>query len=166
MDRQTLISKIDRAVEGLTNELTTFAQTIFSIPTQNPPGNNYTACAKAIGAMMERIGMDVEYIEVPQDRLEELAPLGQGLPRVSVLGYLGGRTHRPNIHFTGHYDVVPEGTGWTADPYGSEIRDGRIYARGSADQKSGIVSEIFAAYALQKAGLRLNGTFIASATPD
>lgn len=166
MDRQALISRIDQTVEGLTNELIDFARTIFSIPTQNPPGNNYSACAGAIGAMMEKIGMDVEYIEVPRERLAELAPMGEGLPRVSVVGYLGGRTQRPNIHFTGHYDVVPEGTGWTTDPYGSEVRDGRIYARGSADQKSGIVSELFAAYALQKAGLRLNGTFIASATPD
>lgn len=166
MDQQTVITQIDRAVESLTEELTEFAKAVFSIPTQNPPGNNYRACAETIGAMMEKIGMDVEYVEVPRERLAELAPLGEGLPRVSVIGYLGGRTHRPNIHFTGHYDVVPEGTGWTVDPYGCEVRDGRIYARGSADQKSGIVSELIAAYALQKSGLRLNGTFIASATPD
>jgi succinyl-diaminopimelate desuccinylase len=116
--------------------------------------------------MMEEIGMEVEYVEVPEERLMELAPLGEGLPRVSVVGYLGDKTRRPNIHFTGHYDVVPEGTGWTTDPYGCEIRDGNIYARGSSDQKSGIVSQIFAAYALKKAGLKLKGTFIASATPD
>lgn len=166
MDRQELVARIDNAVEGLTKELEDFACAIFGIPTQNPPGNNYRLCAETIGAMMREIGMEVEYVEVPEDRLTELAPLGEGLPRVSVVGYLGDRTSRPNIHFTGHYDVVPEGAGWTVDPYGCEIRDGNIYARGSADQKSGIVSELFAAYALQKAGLKLKGTFIASATPD
>lgn len=166
MERQELIAKIDRAVEELTDELVSFACTVFGIPTQNPPGNNYRACAEAIGAMMREIGMEVEYVEVPEARLNELAPLGKGLPRVSVVGYLGDRSARPNIHFTGHYDVVPEGSGWSSDPYGCEIRDGNIYARGSADQKSGIVSELFAAYALQKAGLKLNGSFIASATPD
>ena len=103
---------------------------------------------------------------MPQERLSDLAPRGEGLPRISVVGYLGDKAQRPNIHFTGHYDVVPEGTGWTTDPYGCEIRDGNIYARGSADQKSGIVSEVIAAYALQKAGLKLKGTLIASATPD
>lgn len=166
MERETIVSKIDQVVEGLTKELTDFACALFGIPTQNPPGHNYRRCAEAIGAMMREIGMDVEYVEVPEERLAELAPLGEGLPRVSVVGYLGGRDVRPNIHFTGHYDVVPEGTGWTTDPYGCELRDGRIYARGSADQKSGIVSELFAAYALKKAGLKLKGTLIASATPD
>ena len=166
MERKDLVALIDETVEGLTNELVDFSCAVFGIPTQNPPGNNYRKCAETIGAMMEQIGMEVEYVEVPQERLNELAPLGEGLPRISVVGYLGEKTLRPNIHFTGHYDVVPEGTGWTTDPYGCEIKDGNIYARGSADQKSGIVSEVFAAYALKKAGLKLKGTFIASATPD
>ena len=115
---------------------------------------------------MKKIGMDVEYVSVPKERLDELAPNGQGLPRISVVGTMAGKESRPNIHFTGHYDVVPEGEGWTTDPYGCEIKDGNIYARGSADQKSGIVSEVMAAYALKKAGIKLKGTFIASATPD
>jgi succinyl-diaminopimelate desuccinylase len=166
MERENLVAVIDETVEGLTRELVDFSCAVFGIPTQNPPGNNYRKCAETIGAMMEEIGMEVEYVEVPEERLMELAPLGEGLPRVSVVGYLGEKTRRPNIHFTGHYDVVPEGTGWTTDPYGCEIRDGNIYARGSSDQKSGIVSQIFAAYALKKAGLKLKGTFIASATPD
>lgn len=166
MERENLVAVIDETVEGLTRELVDFSCAVFGIPTQNPPGNNYRKCAETIGAMMEEIGMEVEYVEVPEERLMELAPLGEGLPRVSVVGYLGDKNRRPNIHFTGHYDVVPEGTGWTTDPYGCEIRDGNIYARGSSDQKSGIVSQIFAAYALKKAGLKLKGTFIASATPD
>jgi succinyl-diaminopimelate desuccinylase len=166
MERENLVAVIDETVEGLTRELVDFSCAVFGIPTQNPPGNNYRKCAETIGAMMEEIGMEVEYVEVPEERLMELAPLGEGLPRVSVVGYLGDKTRRPNIHFTGHYDVVPEGAGWTTDPYGCEIRDGNIYARGSSDQKSGIVSQIFAAYALKKAGLKLKGTFIASATPD
>ena len=166
MERENLVAVIDETVEGLTRELVDFSCAVFGIPTQNPPGNNYRKCAETIGAMMEEIGMEVEYVEVPEERLMELAPLGEGLPRGSVVGYLGDKNRRPNIHFTGHYDVVPEGTGWTTDPYGCEIRDGNIYARGSSDQKSGIVSQIFAAYALKKAGLKLKGTFIASATPD
>lgn len=72
-----------------------------------------------------------------QERLAEPAPLGEGLPRVSVISYLGDKNRRPNIHFTGHYDGVPEGTGWTTDFYGCEIRNGSIYARGSAEQKTG-----------------------------
>ena len=62
MVRNQLVSQIDQAVESLTDELTEFACTIFGIPTQNPPGNNYRQCAEAIGAMMQKIGMDVEYV--------------------------------------------------------------------------------------------------------
>lgn len=158
MERTVLAQKIDDAVEALHDELVDFACEIFVIPTQNPPGYNYDKCTQVIGAMMKKIGMDVEYVSVPEDRLTELAPNGQGLPRISVVGTMEGSKARPNIHFTGHYDVVPEGEGWTTDPYGCEIKDGNIYARGSADQKSGIVSELIAAYALKKAGIRLKGS--------
>ena len=166
MERKELTRKIEETVESLRDELVALACDIFAIPTQNPPGNNYLECTAAIGKWMERIGMEVEFVDVPEERLGELAPHGEGLPRRSVIGYLGDRNARPNIHFTGHYDVVPEGTGWSTDPYGCEIRDGNIYARGSADQKSGIVSELIAAWALKKAGIPLRGTVIASATPD
>ena len=97
MERQELIERIDAAVEGLTDELVGFACEIFGIPTQNPPGNNYRECTKAIGAMMERVGMEVEYVEVPEERLTELAPLGEGLPRINVVGYLGEKTDRKSV---------------------------------------------------------------------
>ena len=63
MERQELVKRIDQAVEGLTDELVQFACTIFGIPTQNPPGNNYRECTQAIGDMMREIGMDVEYVD-------------------------------------------------------------------------------------------------------
>lgn len=161
-----LVIKIDDAVESVKDELIEFLSEIIQIPTQNPPGNNYETCAEAIGKMMEKIGMDVEYVSVPKEELDELAPHGQGLPRVSVIGKMPGEEVRPNIHFTGHFDVVPEGTDWTVDPYGGDVIDGKIYGRGASDQKSGIAAQIFAIYALKKAGIKLKGTLISSATPD
>jgi len=46
----------------------------------------------------------------------------------------------PNLGFAGHTDVVPPGPreGWTVDPFGGEIVDGRVYGRGAADMKGGI----------------------------
>lgn len=166
MKRDLLMEKIDAAVDSLEEILINFAVDIFSIPTQNPPGNNYVKCAKAIGTMMEQMGMEVQYISVPEEKLKEVDPNGIGLPRINVVGTLQGKSLRPNIHFTGHYDVVPEGENWTHNPYGCDIENGRIYARGSADQKSGIVSQIIAIKALQKAGILLKGTIISSASCD
>ncbi len=157
---------ISDAVDSFREELVDFLQQIVRIPTENPPGTNYPKCAKVIGDKMEEAGLTTRYVEVPGDLLPALAPHGEGLPRVSVIGKLTGPKERPLLHFTGHYDVVPAGEGWSVDPYGGIIREGKIYGRGSSDQKSGIAAQIFAIKALQKAGLDLQGTIVSSATPD
>ena len=43
-----------------------------------------------------------------------------------------------------HVDVVPEGTGWTVPPFAGTIKDGRLYGRGSTDDKGPGVASIFA----------------------
>lgn len=48
------------------------------------------------------------------------------------------------IAVLGHVDVVPEGTGWTHPPYGAEIHDGKIYARGAVDDKGPTVASLYA----------------------
>jgi acetylornithine deacetylase/succinyl-diaminopimelate desuccinylase-like protein len=57
----------------------------------------------------------------------------------------------PTIALSVHGDVVPPGTGWTADPYGAEIRDGWMVGRGAAVSKSDIVTYAFALLALERA---------------
>lgn len=52
-----------------------------------------------------------------------------------------------------HLDVVPEGTGWDHDPYGAEIADGRIYGRGSLDDKGPAIASIFALRAVLASGM-------------
>ena len=55
----------------------------------------------------------------------------------------------------GHLDVVPEGTGWTHDPYGAEIADGRIYARGAIDDKGPMMAALYALKSLAATGEKL-----------
>ena len=52
--------------------------------------------------------------------------------------------------FNGHTDVVPPGdvARWTVDPFGAEIRDGRLWGRGAADMKSGVAAFVAAAAAM------------------
>jgi len=46
----------------------------------------------------------------------------------------------PNFCFAGHTDVVPEGdrAGWTVDPFGAAIIDGKLFGRGTSDMKGAI----------------------------
>ena len=53
----------------------------------------------------------------------------------------------------GHLDVVPAGDGWTYDPWGGEIRDGRIWGRGTMDDKGPTIASLFALAALRDSGL-------------
>jgi succinyl-diaminopimelate desuccinylase len=69
----------------------------------------------------------------------------------------GGRGRRwagPTLMFEGHTDVVTEGdlASWSVDPFGAELRDGRIWGRGSADMKSGVAAMLHAVRTLQLTG--------------
>ena len=55
-----------------------------------------------------------------------------------------------------HLDVVPAGDGWTKDPFGGEIADGRIYGRGAMDDKGPAVAAMYAMKAVRDSGIKLN----------
>ena len=59
----------------------------------------------------------------------------------------------------GHIDVVPVGDPrrWNVDPFGGEIKDGRLYGRGAIDMKSGVAACIAASRAIRRAGIDLVG---------
>jgi len=50
----------------------------------------------------------------------------------------------------GHLDVVPAGLGWTNDPFTADIREGKVFGRGAADDKGPMVSAIYAVKYLQE----------------
>ncbi|ETI70450.1 dipeptidase PepV [Neobacillus vireti] len=54
-----------------------------------------------------------------------------------------------------HVDVVPEGDGWTSDPFGAEIRDGKIFARGALDDKGPTMAAYYAMKIVKELGLPL-----------
>ena len=163
---QDLVRRVGAAVDSLEAELVGFLRELVRIPTENPPGTHYPECARAVGAKLEELGCRVRCEEVPQELLPSLAPDGQGLPRVNVIGTFAGPQERPLLHITGHYDVVPAGPGWSVDPFGGELKDGKLYGRGASDQKSGIAAQVFALQALQACGTLPAGTLVLSATPD
>jgi succinyl-diaminopimelate desuccinylase len=154
------------SAEALLDEAATFLQGLLRIPTINPPGQAYPECAVYIGEHLRTLGYAVEYIELTPAEVAELAPYGAGLPRMNVLGRLDGSQGRPVLHFNGHMDVVPVGPGWSTNPFGGEIRNGRIFGRGASDMKGGIAAQIYAVEAIRRVGLQLQGTVEQSGVVD
>ena len=157
----TIADRVLAVVDGLTDEAVAFTSDLIRIPTVNPPGDLYHECARFIGAVLQRCGFEIEY-HTAEGRAEHTA----AHPRVNVVGTRRGRSAHPFVHLNGHFDVVPAGSGWTKDPFGGEVSDGRIWGRGSCDMKAGIAAAVFAAEALRRAGIELNGTVEISGTVD
>ena len=72
---------------------------------------------------------------------------------------LAGSGDGKSLTFNGHIDVVPVGdtSAWTRDPWAGEIEDGKMYGRGTADMKAGLVSMLYAVKSVLAAGYRPAG---------
>jgi succinyl-diaminopimelate desuccinylase len=151
-----ILAEVDRA----TDEIVQFTADLVRIPTINPPGDEYEACARFLGDHLRRRGFDVEYI-VADGRPEHTARH----PRVNVVGSRRGGDG-PVVHLNGHIDVVPPGDGWTLDPFGGLVRDGKIFGRGVCDMKAGLAAAVYAVEAIARAGVRPPGTIEISGTVD
>jgi succinyl-diaminopimelate desuccinylase len=154
------------AAEALLDEATTFLQELIRIPTVNPPGDAYHECASFIGECLHALGYEVEYIDLTPAEVAELAPYGNNKPRVNVICRLAGSQATPVMHFNGHMDVVPAGSGWSKPPFGGDVLNGRIYGRGASDMKGGIAAQVYAVEAIRRAGLELRGTIEQSGVVD
>lgn len=64
--------------------------------------------------------------------------------RKNVMLILPGKEEKPELVFICHMDTVPAGKGWEEDPFSGEIREGRLYGRGSCDMKSGFACALSA----------------------
>lgn len=107
------------------------ASDLVRIPSENPPGQEAEVAAFLVRYFTD-LGIEPTVQEVTSGR-------------PNVLVHLEGQDPGPHLIFNGHTDVVPAGPGWTVDPYGAEVRNGRLYGRGSADMKGGVAAMIEAA---------------------
>jgi len=157
----SLVDRVLLEVDRAADEAVAFAADMIRIPTVNPPGEAYEDCARFIGRTLQRLGFDVEYLAA-EGRPEHTVRY----PRLNVVGSRTGLASRPTVHLNGHFDVVPAGEGWSVDPFGGVVRDGKIYGRGSCDMKAGIAAAAFAAEAIRRAGVPVPGKIEVSGTVD
>ncbi len=153
--------RIIRAAESVIGEAVEFTRELIRIPTVNPPGEFYEDGARCIGKWLKGAGFTSEYIAA-----EGMPEHTAKYPRVNVIGRKEGVRPGQTLHLNGHFDVVPAGRGWTKDPFGAEISDGKIWGRGTCDMKAGIAAALFAVEALRRAGVETNGAIEISGTVD
>ncbi len=125
-----------------------FLAELVRTPSDNPPGD-CAPHADRTAALLERLGFDVEAHPVPAETCR-----AAGMISASNLLVRHRFGPGPVIALNAHGDAVPPGQGWTADPYGAEVRNGCMYGRGVAVSKSDIATYAFALLALRHAGLR------------
>ena len=136
--------QLDAWIDAHFDDEVRFLQALVRVPTDTPPGNN-APHAEHTAELLAAMGLVAEKHPVPK---AEVTAVGMESVTNLILRRrygAGGKT----IALNAHGDVVPPGEGWTHDPYGGEIVDGKIYGRATAVSKCDIASFTFAIRALE-----------------
>ena len=138
-----ILDRIDR------NDLVELTRELVRIDSVIRPesGNTEARAVRFLAAWVEReLGVKPAVEEVELGRENLVATLDSGRPG-------------PCLMLEGHTDVVTEGerSRWTVDPFGGEVREGRLYGRGSCDMKAGLAVNLIAARALLRSGVPWKG---------
>lgn len=158
-EKQQIINYIEENQE----QLIAYLKELVSIPSDNPPGD----CQEIAEHIYKRLdGFEFENLSI--HKVEEEKVKAVGMIKVSnVVGYqIFGNGEGPEITLNSHGDVVPPGSGWTQDPYGGNVVDGKLYGRGAAVSKSDIASFTFATLALRQFKDKLKGKISLAFTFD
>ena len=165
---RTVLDAID--IDGLLDTLERFIAIDSS-------GGKETPAQEYVAAVMERLGLEVEVWELDVKALRQDPAYSEELHRKEALGVLGrfrgavdGERHASpgdsatadpgrTLVLNGHVDVVPAGdrSRWTVPPFEMTLRDDRVYGRGAADMKGGLLCALFALAAIRDAGVELAG---------
>ena len=70
--------------------------------------------------------------------------------RPNVIGNVGSGKSGKILFMPGHMDVVPAGDGWATDPFEPVVKDGKIYGRGTLDNKGPLVASMVAGFIMKE----------------
>ncbi|MEL6800132.1 MAG: acetylornithine deacetylase/succinyl-diaminopimelate desuccinylase family protein [Pseudomonadota bacterium] len=152
---------LSEAVDARRDALVTLTQELIRIPTLNPPGRHYRDICEFLEARLAPMGFACELMRAvgtPGD--------SEAYPRWNIVARREGAGPGECVHFNSHTDVVEVGHGWTTDPFGGEVCEGRVYGRGSCDMKGGLAASIIAAEAFLEAVPDWTGAIEISGTAD
>ena len=135
--------QLDAWIDAHFDEQVQFLQELIRVPTDTPPGNN-TPHAERTADLLHGFGFDAEKHHVPEAEVR-----AAGLQTITNLVVRRKYGVGTTVLLNAHGDVVPPGEGWTKNPYGGEIEDGKIYGRAAAVSKCDFSTYTFAVRALE-----------------
>ncbi|MBF0528350.1 MAG: M20 family metallopeptidase [Deltaproteobacteria bacterium] len=141
-----MTSMIDR------NTLVKLCRDLIQSPSINPPAET-AGCAEIMVEFFNKNDIRTEIVEGRSGA-------------VNIVARMAGQADGSRLLLNGHLDVVPPGPGWSVDPFGAELKDGRIYGRGAVDMKSGLAAMAMAMVTLKKSGFPFAGEIIFTGVAD
>ncbi|WP_439154494.1 acetylornithine deacetylase/succinyl-diaminopimelate desuccinylase family protein [Yoonia sp.] len=156
-----MTTALTHAITDRRDDLIALTQDLIRIPTLNPPGENYREICEYLDRRLRGAGFQTELI-----RAHDTPGDSDRYPRWNIVARRDGGLAGDCVHFNSHIDVVALGTGWTVDPFGGALIDGRIYGRGACDMKGGLATSIIAAEAFIATHPDFAGAIEISGTAD
>ncbi len=154
-------ARIAARIAERADDLVALTRALVRIPTLNPPGDNYREICELVAARLAPSGFATAFV-----RAEGAPGDSDRHPRWNLVARREGARPGPCVHFNGHIDVVAVGHGWTEEPFGGALVDGRVYGRGTCDMKGGIAAAIVAVEAFLAERPDFPGAIEISATAD
>jgi len=161
MTEPAQIARLMAEVVARRDDLIALTQDLIRFPTLNPPGAQYREICEYLERRLRPAGFGTEMIRAlgaPGD--------SDAYPRWNIVARREGTGPGDCVHFNAHTDVVEVGNGWTQDPFGGALIDGRIYGRGACDMKGGFAAAIIAVEAFIAACPDYAGAIEISGTAD
>ena len=148
--KEQLLQRVEDDREEIINLLRGFLRA----PSPNPPGDTRIAC-KYLTDYLDSKGIEYKVV-------------GPDPEKPNIVSTLTAPADGKILILNGHMDVFPAGTGegWSQDPWGGALVDGRIYGRGACDMKAGTAASVYAYTILNEYLHDLRGSVTLTAVSD
>ncbi|MHC1786001.1 MAG: Sapep family Mn(2+)-dependent dipeptidase [Christensenellales bacterium] len=139
------MKELEKVLEGLREPLLETLKAWVRIPSIKGDRQEGAPFGPVVRQMLDKAMADCEALGFPTENFD---------------GYIGHATlgegsDEDALALLAHVDIVPVGDGWQREPFGAQIEAGRLYGRGTSDDKGPAVAALYAMAAVKQAGIPL-----------
>jgi succinyl-diaminopimelate desuccinylase len=151
----TARTDLQREISARHDEFVELCADLIRRPSENPPGDT-TELFAFVGQYLDGHGIPFEVV-APEPAMPNL-----------YATFEGGAGPGQHLVLNGHLDVFPAGdrSRWSVDPFGGEVRDGRLYGRGANDMKAGVTAALITFTTLYRLREHLHGRLTLTLVSD